>query len=152
MNKVNSRQPIEIVFSGASGKLKDTNIPEAIIEGNNSITVQNRNTMNEVLSSANGKEYSNSVGDFIKENNPVALWKNILINPERQEERRKLRDDKKAAKNKLRDAEANQTNAIAQALMSPDGGMSTGAIIGIALGGVLLLGGITLLIIKSKKK
>ena len=131
MNKVNSRQPIELVFSGASGKLKDTNIPEAIIEGNNSITVQNLNTM--------GEQQSNVIGDF-------------FLNTFTTETGRERRAARKATKNKIKDAEANQTNAIAQALMSPDGGMSTGAIIGIALGGVLLLGGITLLIIKSKKK
>ena len=86
-----------------------------------------------------GEQQSNTIGDFFR-------------NQFTTESGREHRAAKKAAKNKLRDAEANQTNALAQALMSPDGGMSTGAIIGIALGGVLLLGGITLLIIKSKKK
>jgi hypothetical protein len=66
--------------------------------------------------------------------------------------KRKKRLEKKDAKNKLKDSEANLNNALAaQAYsQSQNKGVSTGAIIGISLGAVALLGLVAVVILREK--
>lgn len=73
---------------------------------------------------------------------------NLLSDPAK----RKRRLEKKDAKNKLKDSEANLNNALAaQAFaQSQNKGISTGAIIGISLGAVAILGLVGVLILRKK--
>ena len=92
-------------------------------------------------------ENNNQHNDFLGGQGLFGAIGDLLSDPEK----RKKRLEKKDAKNKLKDSEANLNNALAQQAASQGQGMSTGAILGITLGVVAILGLITAVAVKSKK-